>query len=180
MRVEIRTAGVDVTLEAGTLTVVTGGGATALLDLAAGLAPADGVVKFDGVDVRRLTGDEIPSSVAVVTSNPFLVAGSVRDNVCLGAAHTESEVRRALWLAAIDGPDPDRRQVGVARAALRRPRLLILDRATEGLGPGTESLILERLAGAGLTVVAAAHRPAALAQARQVLTYGTTPFYAAA
>ncbi|WP_133878436.1 ABC transporter ATP-binding protein/permease [Paractinoplanes brasiliensis] len=177
---EIRAAGVHVTLEPGTLTVVTGEDATTLLDLATGLAPTDGVVKFNGTDVRLLTGDEVPSSVAVVTSNPFLIAGSVRDNICLGAAPTEEEVRRALWLAAIDGPAPDRRQIGLARALLRLPALLILDRATDDLAPDVEARILRRLAGTALTVLATAHRESALARADQVITLGTRPAYATA
>nr|WP_221373938.1 ATP-binding cassette domain-containing protein [Actinoplanes polyasparticus] len=180
VRVEIREAGVvragrrilggaSLVLEPGTLTAVVGSDATTLLDLAAGLAPAEGFVRFDGVDVRRLGEDVLASSVAVVTSRPFVTAGSLRENVTLGATGDEADLAEALRIAALapaDDPAGHRLQVGIARAVLRRPRLLVLD------APGIDPGILENLAGTAITVLAATDRPGPFADRIVVLANG--------
>ncbi|WP_250034640.1 ATP-binding cassette domain-containing protein [Paractinoplanes maris] len=159
-------AGADLVLEPGTLTVAAGPGATALLDVAAGLAPARGSVRFDGVDVRRLPADRVASAVAVVTRRPFVVAGSIRENVTLGGAYDDAEVSEALRIAALpEAGDPARHRsrIGLARAVLRRPGLLVLDEATATLPPDVERRLLESLTALGLTVLASTTRPAPFA-----------------
>ncbi|WP_308200955.1 ATP-binding cassette domain-containing protein [Actinoplanes sp. M2I2] len=155
-------------LSPGTLTVVTGTGGTggtggtALFDLVAGLAPTEGTVRFDGIDVRRLDGDRLAAGVAVVTRRPFLVPGSIAENVTLGAACTDAELTEALRIAALrESADPadHRVQVATARAVLRRPRLLVLDDATAELEPDVERQLLQNLAETTITVLAATDRP---------------------
>jgi ATP-binding cassette subfamily B protein len=186
VRVEIRGAGVvrdghrlldgaSLVLEPGTLTAVVGAGATALLDVAAGLAPAEGSVRFDGVDVRRLPDDRVAASVAVVTRRPFVVAGTVRENVTLGGAYHDAEVAEALSVAALtetDDPAAHRAQIGIARAVLRRPRLLILDDATADLEAAQEHRVFEGLAGLDVTVLATTTRPGPFADQIVVLSEG--------
>ncbi|MGK5682941.1 ATP-binding cassette domain-containing protein [Actinoplanes sp. URMC 104] len=171
-------AGVDLVLEPGTVTVVagaSGSGRTTLLDLAAGLAPTEGVVRFDGADVRTLDGDDIAASVAVVTRRPFIAGAPVRQNLALGAGHDDAALWEALRLVGadddvrdlphgldtvLDAPVPDalRQQIGLARAVLRRPRLLVLDDATSALSADAERRVL---AGLPTTTLAATDRPAA-------------------
>ncbi|MCO8269255.1 ATP-binding cassette domain-containing protein [Actinoplanes sp. TRM 88003] len=161
--------GANLVLPPGSLTAVVGPEATTLLDLAAGLAPAEGSVRFDGVDVRRLGEDVLASSVAVVTARPFLTPGSVRDNVTLGATCDDAELAEALRIAGLtltDDPAAHRLQVGLARAVLRRPRLLVLD------APELDPQVPANLAGTGLTVLAATTRPGPYADQIAVLTAG--------
>ncbi|MBL7259571.1 ATP-binding cassette domain-containing protein [Paractinoplanes lichenicola] len=168
------------TLEPGTLTVVAGAagsGKTTLLDLAAGLAPTAGVVKFDGTSVRDLAADSFPRGVTVVTATPFLVAPSIRQNLALGAAYEETALWQALRVAAIedlpDGldaavVDPSLRpRLGLARALLRRPRLLLLDDPLAALDERTERQVLESLAALDITVLATTTRPAVAEAAHQ-------------
>ncbi|GAB2605875.1 hypothetical protein Aab01nite_00660 [Paractinoplanes abujensis] len=175
-------AGATLTLKPGTLTVVvgsTGSGKTTLLDLAAGLAPTGGVVKFDGIDVRG----QHPTGVTVVTATPFLVAAPIRDNLGLGATYPETDLWDALRVAAADeevralpdgldtslADDSLRCRLALARAVLRRPRLLILDDATTGLDAATELRVLEGLAALDVTVLATAGRLPSAAPADQVV-----------
>jgi ATP-binding cassette subfamily B protein len=208
LRVELRGAGVtrrgrpllqDATLvlEPGTITVVVGSvgsGKTTLLDIAAGQSPpTDGVVLFDGVDVRELTRGSVPEHVAVVSQNPFLFAESIRDNLTLDGPYAEADLWQALTVAAADDIVRDlpngldtvvgergatlsggqRQRICLARALVRRPRLLVLDDTTSALDPRVETQVLEGIAGlvagGGLTVLITTNRPRAIALADRVV-----------
>ena len=143
--------------------------------------PAEGAVRFDGVDLRDVTLGSLRQRIVVVPQEGFLFAGTVRDNIRIGRAEaTDAEVDaavEALGLSEIFGAFPDglatevrergsrlsageKQLVSLARAALADPALLVLDEATSNLDPGTERLVeraLETLT-QGRTVVVVAHR----------------------
>ncbi|WP_433221136.1 ABC transporter ATP-binding protein [Dactylosporangium sp. CS-047395] len=189
---------VDLTLEPGSVTALVGAvgaGKSTLLEVAAGHdRPAAGTVTFDGVDVRELAADAVSGAVAVVAQTSFLFAESVRDNLALAGRYTDAELWRALRVAAADEfvrelPDGlgtvvgergatlsggQRQRICLARAILRRPRLLVLDDPTSALDAGVERRVLAGLAGLtgapdGPTVLLATHRPAAVAFAHRVV-----------
>ena len=178
----------------GTLAVVgpTGSGKSTLAGLLVRLVdPATGEVLLDGVDLRRLREGEVSSQAAFVAQGTFLFDDTVRDNVTLGADHDDDEVHAALRVAAADDfvarlPDGldtrigergaslsggQRQRLALARAVIRRPRLLVLDDATSAVDPSVEARILDALRAAERpsTVVVVAYRQATIALADEVV-----------
>jgi ATP-binding cassette subfamily B protein len=185
----------DLALSAGiTLAVVgpTGSGKTTLGLLLARLwDPDSGSIQLEGRDLRQFARSELPKEVAYVSQNAFLFDASVRENVVLGGPYAEGEVWRALRLAAADefvgalpnGLDTElgergttlsggqRQRLALARALVRKPRLLILDDATSAVDPSVEAEILRALKGAELpaTIVVVAYRPSSIRLADEVV-----------
>jgi ABC-type multidrug transport system fused ATPase/permease subunit len=187
----------DVTFEvaAGSTTAVvgpTGSGKSTLAGLLVRLVdPTDGSVLLDGVDLRRLREGEVSDSAAFVAQGTFLFDDTVRDNVTLGGPWDDDAVWAALRTAAADefvarlpeGLDTrvgergatlsggQRQRLALARAVVRRPRLLVLDDATSAVDPAVEARILDALRSAEqpATVVVVAYRQATIALADEVV-----------
>jgi ABC-type multidrug transport system fused ATPase/permease subunit len=154
--------------------------------------PDDGRVLLDGVDLRDLTRGELARHVALVPQTAFMFDDTVRGNVTLGEDVSDEEVWEALRTAQADGfvaalphgldsrlgergtslSGGQRQRLSLARALVRRPRLLILDDATSAVDPEVEARILNAMrAGAtsGSTLVLIAYRKATIALADEVL-----------
>jgi ABC-type multidrug transport system fused ATPase/permease subunit len=188
-------SGVTFDVAAGsTLAVVgpTGSGKSTLAGLLVRLVdPADGSVLLDGVDLRRLREGEVSGQAAFVAQSTFLFDDTVRDNVTLGGPYDDEQVWTALRVAAADefvaalpeGLDTrvgergatlsggQRQRLALARAIVRRPRLLVLDDATSAVDPAVEAQILDALRDADppATVVVVAYRQATIALADEVV-----------
>jgi ABC-type multidrug transport system fused ATPase/permease subunit len=170
----------------------TGSGKSTLAGLLVRLVdPTDGRVLLDGVDLRRLREGELSAQAAFVAQGTFLFDDTVRGNVTLGAEFTDEEVRAALRVAAADdfvaalpaGLDTrvgergaslsggQRQRLALARAVVRRPRLLVLDDATSAVDPAVEARILDALRDGDRpsTVVVVAYRQATIALADEVV-----------
>ncbi|WP_338036272.1 ABC transporter ATP-binding protein [Nocardioides daejeonensis] len=178
----------------GSVAVVgeTASGKTTLTALVARLIdPAAGTVRVDGVDVRELAAGELARGISLVGQTAFLFDDTVRDNIALGAEVSDEQIWEALRTAQGDGfvaalPDGldtrlgergaslsggQRQRIALARALVRRPRLLVLDDATSAVDPEVESRILGalRAGGAGTSLLVVAYRKATIALADEVL-----------
>jgi ATP-binding cassette subfamily B protein len=185
------------TVEPGSTVAVVGAtaaGKTTLMTLLARMVDPDlGRILLDGVDLRELAPGVLARSVALVPQQTFLFDDSVRDNVTLGLDLDDQQIWTALDMAQAsrfvrrlpDGLDAllgergaslsggQRQRLALARALVRRPRLLIMDDATSAVDPEVESRILEALraatASGSCTVLVVAHRLATIALADEVL-----------
>ena len=191
-------AGVGFTIEPGrTVAIVgpTGAGKSTLTTLLARLVdPESGAVLVDGTDLRDLARGELAGSLSVVPQSAFLFDDTIRGNITLGADHTDAEVWQALRVAQADrfvrtladGLDTrvgergttlsggQRQRIALARALVRRPRLLVLDDATSAVDPQVEARILAGLRSrvgttSGTTVLVIAYRKATISLADEVL-----------
>lgn len=182
-------------LKAGTTLAVVGptasGKSTLGLLLARLWDPDSGAIHLAGRDLRQFARSELPKEVAYVSQNAFLFDASVRQNITLDGDYTEEEVATALRLAGADGfvselpngletqlgergttlSGGQRQRLALARALVRKPRLLILDDATSAVDPSVESEILRALKGADLpsTIVVVAYRPSSIKLADEVV-----------
>lgn len=187
--------GLDIHLSAGTTLAVVGptasGKSTLCLLLARLWDPDSGEIHLEGRDLRSFARSELPKEVSYVAQNAFLFDGTVADNIKLDSEFTHDQVETASRLAGAapfiaalpDGYDTQlgergttlsggqRQRLALARALIRKPRLLILDDATSAVDPSVEAEILKALKGAELpsTIVVVAYRPASIRLADEVV-----------
>ncbi len=170
----------------------TGSGKSTLANVLVRLVdPDSGEVLVDGIDVRELHQGELTRDAALVTQSTFLFDDTVSGNVTLGADYEAERVWDALRLAAADqfvtalpdGADTQvgergatlsggqRQRIALARALVRRPRLLVMDDSTSSVDPTIEARILSGLRTAGwpATVVVIAYRKATITLADEVV-----------
>ncbi|MFB4307679.1 ABC transporter ATP-binding protein [Actinomadura sp. GTD37] len=174
----------------------TGSGKSTLTSLLVRLVdPADGSVLLDGVDLRDVRRGGIAATAALVPQQTFLFDDTVRGNVTLGLDVPDERVWEALRLAQAEGfvaalpagldalvgergatlSGGQRQRLALARAVVRRPRLLVMDDATSSVDPQVEARILQSLREAqsgeagGATVVVVAYRKATIALADEVV-----------
>jgi ATP-binding cassette, subfamily B, bacterial len=180
-------------VEPGTTVAVvgpTGSGKTTIAHLMVRLFdPDDGVIRLDGLGVSELRRTDLSDSTALVFQEAFLFDDTVRSNVALDTGASDEEVWAALDLAQATGfvralPEGldtvvgergaslsggQRQRIALARAIIRRPRLLVLDDATSAVDPAVESAILEGLAELNTTIVIVAYRRSSILLADTVL-----------
>jgi ATP-binding cassette subfamily B protein len=187
--------GVELDIPAGrTVALVgpTGSGKSTLAMLLVRLwDPSTGGIKLDGRDLRHFARSELPAEVSFVPQEAFLFNDDIRGNITLGLPIPEDAVVAAARLAAADEfvrelPDGygtgigergitlsggQRQRIALARALVRKPRLLVLDDATSAVDPSVESEILRGLREAELpsTVVVVAYRPSSITLADEVI-----------
>ncbi|KAJ5329083.1 ABC transporter integral membrane type 1 [Penicillium brevicompactum] len=162
-----------------------GAGKSTIISLVERLyTPESGSIIIDGVDVTKTTDVSFRDWVSLVPQESVLFEGSIEFNVGLGArpGHDVSieEIHEACKLANIHdvimalpegyqtlcGPSGNqfsggqKQRLSIARALVRKPKLLILDESTSALDAESEKLLQDGLekAARGITVIAIAHR----------------------
>jgi len=143
--------------------------------------PTEGRLLIDGHDLRQVTLQSLRKQVGVVPQEPFLFAGTLRENIAFARpGATDDEVEHAVGAVGLselisgmpDGVDTvvhergqslssgERQLIALARAFLARPRVLVLDEATSNLDLRSEARIeaaLDLLLD-GRTAILIAHR----------------------
>lgn len=128
--------------------------------------PTEGEILFDGTDIRELNTSWLRQQIGVVPQQTFLFAGSVAENIRLGAPQaTVEELEEAARAAHADGfitampnrydtylgehgvglSGGEKQRVAIARAIVRKPTMLLLDEATSNLDAESEKAVQEAL-----------------------------------
>ncbi len=181
---------VTVHLERGAMLAITGPsgvGKTTLLRSIAGLiTPLAGQITVNQRDVHSLEESAWFARVGYVPQDPWLGHGTVRDALTKGVTASDADCRAALAELglsdiALDAVVDDfgsgvsvgqRRRIALARYALRRCDVMLLDEPTAAVDADSEAAILHRIMQwrtEGRILIVVAHRPALVAAASDVL-----------
>ena len=151
-----------------------------------------GIITYDGIDVKDIAKDSLRRSLGIVLQDTHLFTGTVADNIRYGKLDaTDEEIRAAAKLANADsfirhlpqGYDTvitgdggslsqgERQLLAIARAAVSDPPVLILDEATSSIDTRTETLIERGMDSLmeGRTVFVIAHRLSTVRNSRAIL-----------
>lgn len=171
----------------------TGAGKSTLINLVCRFYDvSEGALMVDGIDIRRFSIEGYRHNIGIVLQESFLFYGTIAENIAYGKPDaTRSEIIRAARAACAhefilrlpDGYDTltgergqflsggERQRIGIARALLIDPAILILDEATSSVDVETEKEIqraLENLV-QGRTTIAIAHRLSTLRRADRLV-----------
>ena len=169
-----------------------GAGKTTLANLAMRyLDPRSGQLRFDGKNLRGYEPNRYRDRLALVPQDCHIFAGTVRDNLILANPNgSDEDIWRALadadiseLVTSLGGLDArvgdrgttlsggERQRVGIARAFLRNPDMLILDEPLANIDPFLETSIAKniRRARADRTTVVIAHRLASIRIADHII-----------
>ena len=161
-----------------------GCGKSSLIKIISKLEKSDGEVFIDGEDINSLSRKDIAEKIALVPQTPFLISGTIKENICYGLKEKVSneEIKEACKKAFIDDyieslPDKyetliseggknlsggQRQRIAIARIFLRKPAILILDEATSALDNTTEKHIQQAIETLkeenNITILSIAHR----------------------
>lgn len=172
----------------------TGAGKTTLVNLLMRFYEVTGGrITLDGVDVSRMSRDELRSGIGMVLQDTWLFGGSIAENIAYGATRevTREEIEEAARAAHADrfvrtlpeGYDTviddegsgvsagEKQLITIARAFLSDPVILVLDEATSSVDTRTEVLIQKAMArlAHGRTSFVIAHRLSTIRDADVIL-----------
>nr|WP_261742840.1 ABC transporter ATP-binding protein [Microbacterium testaceum] len=171
----------------------TGAGKTTLVNLIMRFYELDGGrILLDGQNIADLRRDDVRSRTGMVLQDPWLFAGSIRDNIRYGReSATDDEIAEAAVATRVDqfvhslpeGYDTvldedaanvsagERQLITIARAFVARPSVLILDEATSSVDTRTELLLQQAMAALreGRTSFVIAHRLSTIRDADLIL-----------
>ncbi|MCW3837671.1 ATP-binding cassette domain-containing protein [Sphingomonas canadensis] len=169
-----------------------GVGKTTMVDLIVGLLdPQQGTLTVGGVPLDPARRAGWADAIAYVSQEGFLFHDTLRRNLAWGNSADEAEMAAALALTGADGlvarmeqgldtvvgergamlSGGERQRIGLARALLRRPRLLVLDEAANAIDAAGEAALLDRLKALDPrpTILMISHREESLAWCDRVI-----------
>jgi ABC-type multidrug transport system fused ATPase/permease subunit len=168
----------------------TGSGKSTIAQLLVRLFDPDtGCISLDGSHLQAVDRDAVASQTAIVFQEAFLFDDTIAANITLGAGFDSADITNAARLAQADKfidalpagyhtkvgergaslSGGQRQRIALARALIRRPRLLVLDDATSAVDPAVEAAILDELADLDTSVVIVAYRRSSILLADTVI-----------
>jgi ABC-type multidrug transport system fused ATPase/permease subunit len=145
-----------------------GRGKTTLLMTLLGVVPRlGGTISWGGIPIDEIDIESFRQAIGYSGADPYLVDGSLRDNLLYGVgnrAPSDSEIRLALdfaqcqFVEALEGglsfrlheggqglSAGEKQRLSIARALLKRPRIIVLDEATSNIDEATEYSIIKAI-----------------------------------
>ena len=144
-----------------------GSGKSTLMKLASGLFKAsDGLVMYDGTDIRQLHTDDLSRSIGIVLQDVQLFSGSIRENITMGRHNiNQDDLINAGKLSGLDdfvskipgGYDlqlsdggkglsgGQRQSIALARAIVHKPSHFILDEPTSAMDMNAENIFISQM-----------------------------------
>ena len=188
----------NLSLEKGSFTGIAGPsgcGKSSFIKAVCKLEQYEGNIFINGINLRSLSRKELSRIIALVPQSPFIVAGTIYENICYGLDRTpslqevESAVKKACLTEFIDSlPNKlntvlsenggnlsggQKQRIAISRIFLRKPEILILDEATSALDNTSERYIqneIEKLKEeTKMTVISIAHRLTTLKNSDRIL-----------
>ncbi len=171
-----------------------GAGKTTLVKLLVGLyQPQTGVIRYNGISADRIDPDELRAQIGFVTQDTQLFSGTIRENLlfvrpdatdaeCLDVLHrsaADSLLARAdkgldtlIGEGGVKVSGGEKQRLSIARALLRKPRLLVFDEATSSLDSITEEEITRTIRDVGqrsdVMTILIAHRLSTVMHAERI------------
>jgi len=170
-----------------------GSGKTTLSALLQGLHHvSEGAIRIDGNNIHDIDLAYLRSQNGVVPQEPFLFRASIKDNIRMGLPTASfEEIVAAARLAGADDfiqqlpkrydteleegavnlSGGQKQRISIARALLRKPRVIIFDEATSALDPESEAVVVKNLKtiAKGRTTIVISHRLATIRDADAIL-----------
>ncbi|MFJ5048600.1 peptidase domain-containing ABC transporter [Streptomyces sp. NPDC088719] len=190
---EAAVSGVDLVVPANGFVAVlgaTGCGKSTLAMILAGLyTPKDGRILIGSKSLAEIDRASLRRSISFVNQDARVFAGSIRQNITMGApeatdadlewaartAHIHDDITKMpMGYETLLGPGGaglsggQRQRISLARALARRPRILILDEATSALDRLTEARVVSSVRELGCTLIMITHRLAAAVEADEI------------
>jgi ABC-type bacteriocin/lantibiotic exporter with double-glycine peptidase domain len=185
---------VSLTIEPGRVVAIvgkSGSGKSTIGRLVAGLyQPSSGVIRIDGTEIDEFPRAALAREVGFVDQDAVIYQASVLNNLTMfdpeisdrdvvsaaksAVIHDDIIARPGGYDAILreDGRDlsgGQRQRLGIARALVRQPRLLILDEATSAMDARTEAHIVSQLRARGCTTLVVAHRLSTVRDADEII-----------
>ncbi len=170
-----------------------GSGKSTLTKLMQGMYPLQqGIIKYDGVDLREIDRSHLRSQIGIVLQDSYFFHGTIRENLTI--TRKDATMEEVIYAARVAGAEEfiqnlprgydsmleenasnlsggQRQRLAIARALLPNPRILIFDEATSALDPESETLIRRNLRqiARNRTVFIISHRLSILCRADDIV-----------
>lgn len=153
-----------------------------------------GSIRLDDIDIREFAQRQYRSILAIVPQDVELFNASIRENISLGDDYSDEEIWSVLQLAVLDErvrqmpnmletqvgergvklSGGEKQRLGIARALIRRPKILVLDEATSSLDTLSEVQVkkaIYNLEHLGITIIVIAHRLSTIQDADEIIVF---------